>query len=176
MGWSLGFSEFWKRDIGYGVPAKCDHPDCKVKIDRGFSYFCGSIDGIPQWILIDETDIKKLDEIMGCGLFFCVDHKKDFEICECQKHIVCEGEECPNVEETFNVSKTLSICLRCQNDLPPFEPSHDIKEWINFKLTDLSWKTWKDDQDKAVLKELIQYVRSTEDEGLIDDPNGCCIQ
>ena len=28
MGWSIGYDTNWKRDIGYGVPAKCDHPRC----------------------------------------------------------------------------------------------------------------------------------------------------
>lgn len=38
MGWSIGFDEHWQRDIGYGVPATCDHPGCGAKIDRGLSF------------------------------------------------------------------------------------------------------------------------------------------
>lgn len=38
MGWSVGFDENWQRDIGYGVPAYCDHPQCKAEIDRGLDY------------------------------------------------------------------------------------------------------------------------------------------
>ena len=34
MGWSIGYDDNWKRDIGYGVPAVCDHPGCNEKIDR----------------------------------------------------------------------------------------------------------------------------------------------
>lgn len=56
MGWSLGFDSNWKRDVGYGVPAVCDHPDCSEKIDRGLSYVCGN-------------DIYGGER--GCGLFFC---------------------------------------------------------------------------------------------------------
>src|SRR4051812_7048849 len=26
MGWSIGYDSNWQRDIGYGVPAFCDHP------------------------------------------------------------------------------------------------------------------------------------------------------
>ena len=59
MGWSLGFDDNHKRDIGYGVPAYCDHPDCDKEIDRGLSYVCG---GEPYG---GEN---------GCGLFFCPDH------------------------------------------------------------------------------------------------------
>ena len=64
MGWSLGYDENWKRDIGYGVPADCDHPDCKEEIDRGLAYVCG---GEPYG---GEN---------GCGLYFC------------GKHIFCNG-------------------------------------------------------------------------------------
>ena len=41
MGWSLGYDEKWKRDIGHGVPAYCDHPGCGKEIDRGLAYVCG---------------------------------------------------------------------------------------------------------------------------------------
>jgi|ERR1700679_970300 len=59
MGWSIGFDEHWKRDIGYGVPAYCDHPDCKEKIDRGLSYVCA------------DEEPRGGD---GCGLYFCPKH------------------------------------------------------------------------------------------------------
>lgn len=58
MGWSCGWSDRWQRDIGYGVPAVCDHPVCGASIDRGFSYLCGT----PPYG----------DD--GCGLYFCGDH------------------------------------------------------------------------------------------------------
>lgn len=59
MGWSIGFDSNWNRDIGYGVPATCDHPDCNEKIDRGLSYVCG---GEPY------------GGEHGCGLYFCGNH------------------------------------------------------------------------------------------------------
>lgn len=59
MGWSLGYDERWKRDIGYGVPAYCDHPKCGKEIDRGLSYVCG---GEPY------------GGEKGCGLYFCSTH------------------------------------------------------------------------------------------------------
>jgi|SRR5436190_11618140 len=58
MGWSLG--EHDGRDIGYGVPALCDHPNCVAKIDRGLAYVCGG-------------DAYGGD--VGCGLFFCEEHR-----------------------------------------------------------------------------------------------------
>ena len=60
MGWSIGYDTNWDRDIGYGVPAICDHPECAEKIDRGLGYVCGK--GVPY----GGDD--------GCGLFFCVSH------------------------------------------------------------------------------------------------------
>jgi len=59
MGWSIGFDTKWNRDIGYGVPCTCDHPDCDEEIDRGLNYVCG---GEPY------------GGDMGCGLFFCHNH------------------------------------------------------------------------------------------------------
>lgn len=59
MGYSIGWDENWKRDVGYGVPAYCDHPDCNEVIDRGLAYVCGA-------------DIGGGDR--GCGLHFCYKH------------------------------------------------------------------------------------------------------
>lgn len=59
MGWSIGFDAHWQRDIGYGVPAWCDHPRCDAAIDRGLSYVCG---GEPY------------GGEKGCGLYFCGTH------------------------------------------------------------------------------------------------------
>lgn len=59
MSWAIGFDAMWQRDIGYGVPAVCDHPDCNELIDRGLAHVCG---GEPY----GGED--------GCGLFFCGRH------------------------------------------------------------------------------------------------------
>lgn len=64
MGWSIGWDEKWKRDIGYGVPAICDQPGCDVEIDHGLSYVCGG---------------EAYGGDRGCGLFFCGDHRQWFE-------------------------------------------------------------------------------------------------
>ena len=60
MGWSIGFDEKWQRDIGYGVPAQCDHPGCLTEIHRGLEYVCGS-------------EPRGGDN--GCGLYFCGEHR-----------------------------------------------------------------------------------------------------
>lgn len=67
MGWSHGYDPVHDRDIGYGIEAKCDHPDCEEMIDRGLSYVCGS-------------DIYGGNH--GCGLYFCEKHRHYTEVCE----------------------------------------------------------------------------------------------
>lgn len=62
MGWSLGYDSHWGRDIGYGVPAYCDHPACDVKIDRGLAYVC--------------CGQEPYGGERGCGLYFCGDHQR----------------------------------------------------------------------------------------------------
>jgi hypothetical protein len=81
MGWSLGFDNNWDRDIGYGVPAYCDHPKCNEEIDRGLSYVCGSEPYSGEY---------------GCGLYFCQEHlhfrkphgsDRDIQLCpRCYKY------------------------------------------------------------------------------------------
>lgn len=60
MGWQIGWDSTWNRDIGYGVPALCDHPKCNARIDRGLAYVC--------------ADEQPHGGERGCGLFFCSDH------------------------------------------------------------------------------------------------------
>ena len=70
MGWSIGYDTVWNRDIGYGVPAYCDHPGCDAKIDRGLSYVCGS---------------EPYGGEHGCGLYFCTEHLSpglESDLCE----------------------------------------------------------------------------------------------
>lgn len=59
MGWSIGYDSKWKRDIGYGVLATCDYPECGSPIHRGLSYVCG---GEPY------------GGEHGCGLYFREPH------------------------------------------------------------------------------------------------------
>jgi hypothetical protein len=59
VGWSLGYDSTWDRDIGYGVPAYCDHPKCMAEIDRGLAHVCGNAPYGGE---------------RGCGLYFCGEH------------------------------------------------------------------------------------------------------
>lgn len=59
MSWAIGYDSTWKRDIGYGVPAYCDHPMCDVEINRGLAHVCGE---------------HPYGGDNGCGLYFCDSH------------------------------------------------------------------------------------------------------
>lgn len=122
MGWSIGFDSNWNRDIGYGVPAECDHPDCDAQIDRGLSYVCG---GQPY------------GEPHGCGLFFCDAHLFMKTV---------PGE--PNIDGAED-EETVQLCERCPlTDEHPdaFTPKPDVKEWLDHKATDPTWAPWRSRQ------------------------------
>lgn len=94
MGWSIGEGKDG-RDIGYGVPALCDHPECSERIDRGLSYICGMIN----------TD----GEDRGCGLHFCSNHllwsPKYGQLCErCYPRLKSPFARKPDVPE-WNLHK-----------------------------------------------------------------------
>jgi hypothetical protein len=117
MGWSIGYDSNWKRDIGYGVPAYCDDPDCDIEIDRGLAHVCG---GEPY------------GGEFGCGLYFCFHHL----------YIAESGKQ---------------YCERCETSQPPFTPKPEHPEWIQYKLTDESWKEWRNEhpEEVAALKKLV---------------------
>jgi hypothetical protein len=57
----------------------------------------------------------------GCGLYFCAAHH----------------------------GWRFSLCTRCHNRRPPYKPKPDLQSWVNFKMTDESWKAWRDEQASA---------------------------
>ncbi len=83
MGWSIGYDDNWRRDIGYGVPALCDRPKCSQEIDRGLSYVCGG-------------DVQGGEH--GCGLFFCKDH---LSITVRKKHLVQLCSRCRRRKDAY---------------------------------------------------------------------------
>lgn len=117
MGWSFGYSEAWGRDIGYGVPAWCDHPDCAEVIHRGLDFKCGH-----------EPEGRNPH---GCGLYFCPEHLGwGYD---------AEGNDL--VDEHGN--PYMQRCDRCIDRRKPFEPKPDHPRWIHHKLTDSSWNSWR---------------------------------
>lgn len=85
MGWAVGSDR--GRDIGYGVPAVCDHPHCTKEIDRGLSYVCGSEPYGGQF---------------GCGLFFCGDHLDFRDIDDSKKSSVQLCQRCLEKKTPFD--------------------------------------------------------------------------
>lgn len=85
MGYGVYYDTRRDRDLGYGVPAICDHPDCDKEIDRGLSYVCG---GEPY------------GNEYGCGLYFCFEHLHhcEDEVQKCERCIEGEDEFIPKVD------------------------------------------------------------------------------
>lgn len=90
MGWSLGFDTKWNRDIGYGVPAICDFPDCNKKINRGLSYVCGS---------------EPYGGDYGCGLYFCSKHLSYWRKPHGSDRAVQQCTRCGNYRPPFEAKK-----------------------------------------------------------------------
>lgn len=65
----------------------------------------------------------------GCGLYFCGEHlgwpKKDGD-------------------------RYVYVCGRCNRNRPPYEPTPDVREWIEHKLADESWGPWRDENPELV--------------------------
>lgn len=84
MGWAVKYDDELDRDIGYGVPASCDHPGCGEEIDRGISYRCGGYN-------------PNTDEC-GCGLFFCAEHQSGGDqLCERCENSLPKFEPTPDL-------------------------------------------------------------------------------
>jgi len=65
----------------------------------------------------------------GCGLYFCSKHRelREFEDDCCKE-----------------------VCERCHIDADAFTPVAEHPTWINWKLTDESWKQWRDENAAEV--------------------------
>ncbi len=140
MGWSLGYDDNWQRDIGYGVPATCDHPGCTEVIDRGLSHVCGE-------------DPMGGEE--GCGLYFCESHR------QWGSRPLVEGGD-PDDEEL-----SPELCERCRirwerrgDFADPFTPSPDHPRWVHHKVYDESWAQWRGENPKEA-KELRKQAMRT---------------
>jgi hypothetical protein len=101
MSWAIGFDNKWQRDIGYGVPAICDHPECNKEIDRGLNYVC--------------TDQEPYGGD-GCGLFFCSEHRGYVEDgCDCE-HIAFDPK--PDVSKWVEWKLTDESWQRWRDENP----------------------------------------------------------
>lgn len=108
MTWAIG-TDRDGRDIGYGVPALCDHPKCDVKIDRSLSHVCGMIN--------------TLGEDRGCGVHFCVNHLRYSarfgQLCErCWPRSKAPFERKPDVAEWIEHKLTDSSWQQWRDENP----------------------------------------------------------
>lgn len=88
MSWAVGYDSSWERDIGYGVPAMCDHPDCVVEITRGLANVC--------------AEQQPYGGESGCGLYFCEKHRDADGFCErCAYNLTLDGEPDERYKEMF---------------------------------------------------------------------------
>jgi hypothetical protein len=103
MGWSVGYDNKWKRDIGYGVPSICDHPGCGEEINRGLPYICG---GEPY------------GGERGCGLYFCDEHITALGVCKQCAAALPPFEPTPDTVEWVHWKLTDSSWQRWRDENP----------------------------------------------------------
>lgn len=84
MGWAHCGTDEEGREIGYGIPATCDHPGCNKEIHRGLDYCCGGMHGGQGYY--DEHH----KVWFGCGRYFCYDH------------LTALGSLCPECERDYD--------------------------------------------------------------------------
>lgn len=140
MGWSIGFDTDWNRDIGYGVVAYCDHPECNEEINRGLGYVCAN------------EEPRGGD---GCGLYFCSKHKGHYHYPESE-----DEEDNPDADIS-------DCCERCRDGKEPFIPKPDHPHWAWWKMNSGSWAEWRSElppADRKTWKEIAkQYHPSKSD-------------
>ena len=63
---------------------------------------------------------------VGCGLYFCGSH--------------------------LWMARGTQLCARCKASKPHYRhPKPDLEQWVKWKLTDASWKQWRDENKDEVL-------------------------
>ena len=65
----------------------------------------------------------------GCGLYFC------------ERHL--SGSR--KLDDRY-----VRVCGRCDKNRPPYDPTPDTREWVEWKLTDGSWGQWRDENPGQV--------------------------
>jgi hypothetical protein len=67
----------------------------------------------------------------GCGLYFC-------------------GEHLTGTRKAGD--RFVWVCGRCDKNRPPYEPTADTTEWLEWKLTDESWEQWRQESPADVVR------------------------
>lgn len=74
MGWANCGSDSKGRPIGYAHSARCDHPGCDAKIDRGLAYACGGMHG--RGTLGGDEAVDWDAWSIACEGYFCEAHRR----------------------------------------------------------------------------------------------------
>ncbi len=128
MGWGMCGQDEHGRDIGYMVPAFCDHPGCGAEINRGLGCVCGGMHGA-AWGANED----------GCGLYFCGKHGGG---------MLCErcGDYSLEMDDYNEEMKEVSDGDE-EPEMPdyagPFQPTFEHPLWLKHKLEDESWAKWR---------------------------------
>lgn len=136
MGYKIGYQGKFKRFLGYGIPAICDHPGCETEIDRGMGHAC--YEGVPY--------------DSACGGFFCSEHHENYvypdEIEDLHQEELNQLGLDPD-EDYSDIDG--AVC--CRHSM---EKHKEAATWINFILTDESWEKWREKytEQTANLKKL----------------------
>lgn len=105
MSWAIGYDANWGHDIGYGVPAVCDHPKCNEEIDRGLAHVC--------------CDQKPCGGEKGCGLYFCGKHQDYMGRCpKCARYDKTPYKAKPDVREWIEWKLTHESWQRWRDENP----------------------------------------------------------
>lgn len=136
MSWAIGFSENQNRDVGYAVPAICDHPGCTAEIDRGIAYMCCEISP---------------DHHATCGGFYCAYHRESY----------IYGDELDDMDESeleaHNIDKDSDAVAEAIDDgdivkclHEPIEKGKENAAWLEHCLKDETWQDWRNENPAMV--------------------------
>src|SRR5690349_20997545 len=89
MGWGNCGTDSRGRPIGYCHAARCDHPGCSKRIDRGLAYACGGMHGTTP--VGGDDSLDGFDEC--CEGYFCSEHLR----WPCFEHEDCADLDAPQL-------------------------------------------------------------------------------
>lgn len=124
MGYSIGYCKTHKRDIGYGVPAPCDHPECNEIIDRGMGYAC----------------CEGFNHSANCKGYFCEEHRWNYVLQDELEHMSPEELEALGLSADAQALDEDSGIIRCRHTI---QPHKEAVVWLEYILNDESWEKFR---------------------------------
>lgn len=101
MGWGNCGEDSRGRPIGYCHAARCDHPGCKAKIDRGLAYACGGMHGTE--CLGGDEPIDWSADFGACEGYFCETHLRTADLEHDDGKDVCSPAMCFKCAESIEL-------------------------------------------------------------------------